>query len=167
MRSVGANLWPLLYKLISNTTNKNAKSKSRENDSDSKRYPDASLLLECRNNSGNFAPPSNNWTPFSVSIQTILPQLNFDRPSAAPSPSRSPASDERGVMPCEEGQKLQDEFDKAVADRIRIEMRGPRSTEAKDARGTEAIVLRRRSLHLRKCFKCWRDRPIRSVNFQS
>lgn len=37
-------------------------------------------------------------------------------------------------MPCEEGQNLQDEFDKAVAARIQIELRDPRTEEAKDAR---------------------------------
>src|ERR1700733_14865747 len=79
----------------------------------------------------------------------------------ARSPSRSPASDERGVMPCEEGQKLQDEFGKAVAERIRIEMRGRRSTEARDARVTEAKALKKRSSHFRKCFDCWRSPPKR------
>jgi hypothetical protein len=64
-------------------------------------------------------------------------------------------------MPCEEGQKLQDEFDKAIAARIRIESRGPRSAEAKDARVAEAIALKKRSTHFRKCFNCWRDRPRR------
>jgi hypothetical protein len=96
-----------------------------------------------------------------LSIQTILPQSNSNKLSAALSPSGSPASDERGFMPCEEGKNLQDEFDKAVAARIRIEGRHPRSEEAKDARVAEATALKRRSTHFRKCFVCWRDPPRR------
>jgi hypothetical protein len=51
-------------------------------------------------------------------------------------------------MPCEEGQKRQDEFGKAVAERIRFEMRGPRSTEAKNARVTEAKALKKKVITL-------------------
>ena len=70
-------------------------------------------------------------------------------------------------MPCDEGQKLQDEFDNAVAARIQIELRNPRTGEAKDARVAETIALRKRSLHFHKCFRCWDDPPRRqSVVYQ-
>jgi hypothetical protein len=62
-------------------------------------------------------------------------------------------------MPCDFGQRLQDEFDKAVAVRAQMETRDVERNVLQEAKVKESSALQRRSFHIRDCPECWVHPP--------
>jgi hypothetical protein len=66
-------------------------------------------------------------------------------------------------MACERGYAVQNEFEKAVGERIEVEARYPfghRTNEAViDARSNEKEALLNRTIHVSGCHECWLNPP--------
>jgi len=58
-------------------------------------------------------------------------------------------------MACDVGQRLQDEFDKAVSIRAEFEARKVGGDELTGAKVKESSALQRRSFHVHDCSECW------------
>jgi hypothetical protein len=73
--------------------------------------------------------------------------------------SKKPLPIEGGVMACQRGQDLQDDFDKAVGVRIEAEDGGAKLAKNRPEKVAESTALYQRSFHVRECPDCWINPP--------